>query len=1042
MGINKNFVVRNGLEVAEELLYADDNLNRVGINTAKPEFPLEVRGDSKLGGALINAGIAGTSGIANQYLKSTGDGWEWESFPVARQVVRYSLAASQTRVPASGTFPDFVLSSQDNTSVYIDGVKQTVGDYSIDTGGGSITLFAAAFGDEEIEIIAHGQNTVGTGNTGITGITARKAGVASGTPSQITIFDFVGLGVTLDGKAGLVTVHIDSGGLSDVISDPSPQLGGNLEVLGNDIFGTGNINLTGVVTATEFAGDGGNLTGITTLIKAGDFITLTTSGGITTITGQQGGTGGFFNDDQSIAGIHTVATVVGLGTTNPRFQTEIGAVGAAGTQLWVNGDARITGILTVGSSSITLDGDNDLVKVGTAVTIDNEGIDVTGVVTATSFDGDLIGQHKVYTAGVSNSDDYTIAMFLDPTQGGHTYNRYDLGQKLQYNPSTGQLSNVGIISATGQIISGVTTHQGEVNFQSNINLGDSDEIQLGAGNDLRIYHSGSVSRIDDVGDGGIEIRANPTVKIQKYTNEDMAVFNGDGSVELYYDDSKKFETVISGVDITGGLDVSGVTTTTTLYVGLITSSSGEDVDIDAATNRRVHIQDAFSFSSTGKLSSLAGSMYLIGGGEQTSRPNIFLGNGDGLTIDGGSASSSGVSLKGGGGSGTVRVDEGNFVVGSNITLDRSAGSVTASSFVGDGSGLTGITAVGSGIEVRDNDSAVGTAATVNFGSNLTVSALSGGICTITAGSNSDIIEDETPQLGGNLDLNSKTINGSGNINITGSLRINGVSTFVNNIEAESSIDITDDLNVGGITTFVGQVRGASTGNLLPALFSTTGDLPSASTYHGAFAHVHSEGHGFFAHGGNWVQLLDTGSELSELTNVTTDTPSNNDVLTWNGSSWAPAAAQGGGGGGTGTGYFNNEQTNAGIHTTAAHVGLGTTNPITSVQVNDVYGIETGSGTFTATAGVAYTANTYAVADFVNAEYTLFFQHSSGIQSQKVLVMDDGTTAYAQEYGIMSSNDLLVSVGATVKSGNVELEWTPETGVSGVVTYRYTRETMI
>jgi hypothetical protein len=43
---------------------------------------------------------------------------------------------------------------------------------------------------------------------------------------------------------------------------------------------------------------------------------------------------------------------------------------------------------------------------------------------------------------------------------------------------------------------------------------------------------------------------------------------------------------------------------------------------------------------------------------------------------------------------------------------------------------------------------------------------------------------------------------------------------------------------------------------------------------------------------------------------------------------------------------------------------------------------------------------------------------------------------------MSSNDLLVSVGATVKSGNVELEWTPETGVSGVVTYRYTRETML
>lgn len=1038
MGINKNFVVRNGLEVADSLLYADDSSNRVGINTANPEFSLEVVGDSKLGGRLINAGIAGTSGFANQYLKSTGDGWEWGSFPVNRQVVRYSLATAQTRVPASGFFPDFTLSDQDSTSIYIDGVKQTVGDYSIDLGGGSITLFAAAFGDEEIEIIAHGQNTTGTGNTGINGVTVRKAGIASAVPGQVNIFDFVGLGVTLDGKAGLVTVYIDSGGLSDVSGDPSPTLGGDLDLDSNDIIGTG-ITIygnTGIVSAISFYGDGANITGISTLNIVNYGVGL--GGGAPVVAA---GLFGKVNDDSAV-GIFTDSAAVGLGTTNPRYQVEVGHVGAAGTQLWVNGDARITGILTVGSSSITLDGDNDEIRIGTALTLTSSGsAQYTGVVTASGFDGDLVGQHRVYTAGVSNSDDYTLAMFLDPTQGGHTYNRYDLGQKLQYNPSTGQLSNVGIISATGQIISGVTTHQGEVNFQSNASFVDNVNLQLGSDNDFLLYHTGAVSRIDEVGDGGIEIRANPSIKLQRYSSGDMGVFNSSGSVELYYDGVKKFETAISGVEITGGINISGVATATTVYTGLITNTSGNNLTLDTDSNKRVKIQDAFSFSRSRILSSNGGDMRIIGGGEQTTRPNIYLGNGDQLIIDGGSAASSGISLKGGGGSGTVRVDEGNFVVGSNITLNRSAGSVTASSFVGDGSGLTGITAVGSGIEVRDNDSAVGTAATVNFGSNLTVSALSGGICTITAGANSDIIEDTSPQLGGNLDLNTRTINGSGNINITGSCRINGVSTFVNNIDAQSSIDITDDLNVGGITTFTGQVRGAIAGSLLPALFSTTGDLPSATDYHGAFAHVHAESHGYFAHAGSWVQLLDTGSELSELTNVTTDTPSTNDVLTWNGSNWAPAAPTGGGGG-TGTGYFDNNQVNPGIHTTAAHVGLGTTNPITSVQVNDVYGIETGSGTFTATAGVAYTANTYAVADFVNAEYTLFFQHSSGIQSQKVLVMDDGTTAYAQEYGIMSSNDLLVSVGATVKSGNVELEWTPETGVSGVVTYRYTRETML
>ena len=64
-----------------------------------------------------------------------------------------------------------------------------------------------------------------------------------------------------------------------------------------------------------------------------------------------------------------------------------------------------------------------------------------------------------------------------------------------------------------------------------------------------------------------------------------------------------------------------------------------------------------------------------------------------------------------------------------------------------------------------------------------------------------------------------------------------------------------------------------------------------------FAHVHAEGHGYFAHAGAWIQLLDEGSDISELGNVSNATPSTNDVLTWNGSAWAPAAAQGGGGGG-------------------------------------------------------------------------------------------------------------------------------------------------
>ena len=64
-----------------------------------------------------------------------------------------------------------------------------------------------------------------------------------------------------------------------------------------------------------------------------------------------------------------------------------------------------------------------------------------------------------------------------------------------------------------------------------------------------------------------------------------------------------------------------------------------------------------------------------------------------------------------------------------------------------------------------------------------------------------------------------------------------------------------------------------------------------------FAHVHAEGHGYFAHAGAWTQLLDTGSSLSELADVSATAPSTNDVLTWDGSNWGPAAPTGGSGGG-------------------------------------------------------------------------------------------------------------------------------------------------
>ena len=62
---------------------------------------------------------------------------------------------------------------------------------------------------------------------------------------------------------------------------------------------------------------------------------------------------------------------------------------------------------------------------------------------------------------------------------------------------------------------------------------------------------------------------------------------------------------------------------------------------------------------------------------------------------------------------------------------NTTGVITATAFVGDGSALTGVTAAGYGVSISDENSAVGVAATINFGSYLDVSPISAGIVTIS-----------------------------------------------------------------------------------------------------------------------------------------------------------------------------------------------------------------------------------------------------------------------------------------------------------------------
>jgi hypothetical protein len=131
----------------------------------------------------------------------------------------------------------------------------------------------------------------------------------------------------------------------------------------------------------------------------------TTAGGVS-IGGTGGGGSGESYWVETGAGIHTTSNV-GAGTTNPRFALEVGAVGSAGTSLWVNGDARITGILTVGTSSIVLDGNSDTITVPNLVVTETTS-GVTADTGDVKFEDDEIytetGRLSIYSIGAGEGN--------------------------------------------------------------------------------------------------------------------------------------------------------------------------------------------------------------------------------------------------------------------------------------------------------------------------------------------------------------------------------------------------------------------------------------------------------------------------------------------------------------------------------------------------------------------------------------------------------------------------------------------------------------
>ena len=85
-----------------------------------------------------------------------------------------------------------------------------------------------------------------------------------------------------------------------------------------------------------------------------------------------------------------------------------------------------------------------------------------------------------------------------------------------------------------------------------ISLVDNVKAKFGDSSDLQIFHDGSNSYINDIGSGDLILTSNSLgVQINKSTGVNLAKFIVDGSVELYHNSTKKFETTSTGISVTG-----------------------------------------------------------------------------------------------------------------------------------------------------------------------------------------------------------------------------------------------------------------------------------------------------------------------------------------------------------------------------------------------------------------------------------------------------------------------------------------------------------
>ena len=399
----------------------------------------------------------------------------------------------------------------------------------------------------------------------------------------------------------------------------------------------------GVITATN-----GFFSGIVTASQLNyDVVTDIFSTGIVTATKgiQQTGSEGL----HVTAG---VSTFVGLSSFLNGVNVK---AGSATTALIVQGDARITGILTIGTGSVTIDGSEEKVRIGTGVTLTSTGdSDFVGVVTAKGFE---VGT----AATISNNGNATLAGIVTAANfvgGGSGLTGLTASQIPTLNQDTTGNAATATALETARNIGGVS-----FDGSANINLPGVNE----AGNQNT---SGTAAGLT----------GNPTITVTAVNVGTAATIAANGNA-TFSGIVTASNFVGDGSGLTGVANTDHVSSTTLSVSGVTTSTGGLKVGTAAtiASNGNATfsgIVTATSFVGSGaNLTGLPAGVTI-----NTNADNrIITGSGTANTLNGESS---------------LTFDGTKLSVSTGATVftngNIAAGIVTATSFVGDGSGLTGV----------------------------------------------------------------------------------------------------------------------------------------------------------------------------------------------------------------------------------------------------------------------------------------------------------------------------------------------------------------